>query len=77
MVDYIIDIRKLLYPNEPVPTDMKERRQHVVGQLQALQAQLEPILNMLVDDEVMKSMENMRDSKTLINYLSKEFQVMI
>lgn len=75
MVDYVIDIRKLLYPDEDVPEDLKQRRFHVVAQLQELQQEVKPILEIMGDEEVMKNMENMRDSKTLINYLSKDYKV--
>lgn len=75
MIDYAIDIRKQLYPNEEDPEDLKQRRAHVVAQLQELQEEVEPILKIMRDDEVMKNMENMRDSKTLINFLSKDYKV--
>lgn len=75
MIDYVIDIRKLLYPDEDVPEDLKQRRFHVVAQLQELQQEVKPILEIMGDEEVMKNMENMRDSKTLINYLSKDYKV--
>lgn len=75
MIDYAIDIRKQLYPDEEVPEDLKQRRIHVVAQLQELQQEVEPILQIMGDDEVMKNMENMRDSKTLINFLSKDYKV--
>ncbi|KAL1516966.1 hypothetical protein ABEB36_000793 [Hypothenemus hampei] len=72
MIDYAIDIRKQLYPREEVPEDLKQRRQHVVAQLQELQQEVEPILQIMANEESMKNMENMRDSKTLIAYLEKE-----
>lgn len=75
MIDYAIDIRKQLYPDEEVPEDLKQRRVHVVAQLQELQQEVEPILKIMADEEVMKNMENMRDSKTLINFLSKDYKV--
>ncbi|KAJ8948851.1 hypothetical protein NQ318_013503 [Aromia moschata] len=74
MIDYAIDIRKQLYPDEEVPEDLKQRRIHIVAQLQELQQEVEPILQIMGDDEVMKNMENMRDSKTLINFLSKDYK---
>ncbi|GLV42846.1 eukaryotic translation initiation factor 3 subunit e [Carabus blaptoides fortunei] len=73
MVDYAIDIRKQLYPKEEVPEELKSRRAHVVSQLQELQDDVEPILTIMGNDEVMKNMETMRDSKTLINFLSKDY----
>lgn len=54
---------------------MKQRRVHVVAQLQELQQEVEPILQIMGNDEVMKNMENMRDSKTLINFLAKDYNV--
>jgi translation initiation factor 3 subunit E len=77
MIDYAIDIRKQLYPNDEVPEDLKQRRVHVVAQLQELQQEVQPILKIMADDEVMKNMENMRDSKTLINFLSKDYKVIV
>lgn len=74
MIDYAIDIRNQLYPREEVPESLKERRQMVVDKLQELQRVVDPILHILNDDEVMRNMENMRDSKTLINYLSKDYK---
>ncbi|XP_030750023.1 eukaryotic translation initiation factor 3 subunit E [Sitophilus oryzae] len=74
MIDYIIDIRKQLYSTSEVPEDLRQRRSHVVSQLQVLQQKVEPILQIMANDEVMKGMENMRDSKTLIAYLEKEFK---
>ncbi|XP_066148021.1 eukaryotic translation initiation factor 3 subunit E isoform X2 [Euwallacea fornicatus] len=72
MIDYAMDIRKQLYPRDEIPDDLKQRRQHVVAQLQELQQRVEPILTIMGNDDIMKNMENMRDSKTLITYLEKE-----
>lgn len=74
MIDYAIDIRNQLYPKEDIPDTLKERRQMVVDKLQELQRVVDPILHILNDDEVMRNMETMRDSKTLINYLSKDYK---
>ncbi|XP_050312157.1 eukaryotic translation initiation factor 3 subunit E [Anthonomus grandis grandis] len=74
MIDYAIDIRKQLYPHEEGPDDLKQRRQHVVAQLQELQQEVEPILQIMGNEDVMKNMENMRDSKALIAYLEKEMK---
>lgn len=55
--------------------ELKVRRLYVVSQLKELQDKVQPILDIMGNDEVMQNMENMRDSKTLINYLSKDFKV--
>lgn len=55
--------------------ELKVRRAHVVLQLRELQDKVQPILEIMENDTVMQNMEKMRDSKALINYLSKEFNV--
>lgn len=75
MLDYAIDIRKLLYPLDEVPEALKDRRVQVVSELQELQKNVAPILELLANEEVMKKMETMRDPKTLFNFLVKEYQV--
>nr|QBH73837.1 eukaryotic translation initiation factor 3 subunit E [Eurycantha calcarata] len=77
MVDYAIDIRKQLYPTQEVPESLKNRRVQVVSQLQELQGEVASILKFMSDDEVMKTMETLRDSKALINYLTKEYDFKI
>lgn len=50
----------------------------MLSQLQELQDAVEPVLKLMQHDDVMKTMETMRDSKMLINYLTtnKEFEVL-
>ena len=57
--------------------EIKTRRSIVLSQLQELQDAVEPVLKLMQHDEVTKTMETMRDSKMLINYLTtnKEFEV--
>jgi len=74
MIDYIIDIKQQLYPNDDSSDELKLRRHHVVTQLKELQEEVEPILQIMANDEVMKNMENMRDSKSLISFLQKNFE---
>jgi hypothetical protein len=54
---------------------MKTRRLHVVHQLQELNDSCGPILSLMRDDELMKKMETMRDSRTLMNFLQDELGV--
>lgn len=75
MIDYVIDIRKQLYPNEDIPEEMKDRRTHVLAELTALRAKVDTITKIMNDDDVMKQMENMRDSKALIGYLETTHNV--
>nr|CAD7396433.1 unnamed protein product [Timema poppensis] len=76
MVDYAIDIRKQLYPKQEVPETLKNRRVQVLSQLQELQNEVAPILKLLSDDVAMKTMETLRDSKALLNFLTKEHDTM-
>lgn len=74
MLDYAIDIRRLLYPSEE-PESLKARRNNVVAALQELQSEASVIISIMSNDETMKQMETMRDSKTLISYLQSHFDV--
>lgn len=56
---------------------MKTRRDQIVSQLHQLQSEVNVVMNFLGDDKVMKTMETMRDPKTLSNYLTKEFNVSV
>lgn len=49
----------------------------MLSQLQELQDAVEPVLKLMQRDDVMKTVETMRDPKTLINFLTtnKEFEV--
>jgi hypothetical protein len=47
----------------------------VVQQLQDLNSICDPILTLMTDDELMKRMETMRDSRSLMNFLQDELEV--
>lgn len=57
--------------------ELTARRAQVVNQLTELQKEVAVILNLLSNEQVMKSIETMRDPKTLSNYITKEFDVSI
>jgi len=71
MVDFIMDVHKSLYPDQEVPANLKEKRQVVVEKFKKLQTDTEPILKIFVDPEVMRQIQNTRDSKQLLEYLMK------
>jgi hypothetical protein len=47
----------------------------VVHQLKGFNEICDPILSLMTDDELMKKMETMRDSRTLMNFLQDELDV--
>ncbi|GLG97985.1 hypothetical protein R5R35_000621 [Gryllus longicercus] len=75
MVDYSIDIRKLLYPHQEISEELKDRREQVVLQLNAMKEKVGPIVSLLRNDEAMKNVEHMRDPKALLNHLIKEYNI--
>ncbi|KAK0083008.1 hypothetical protein PV325_009512 [Microctonus aethiopoides] len=77
MIDYAIDIRMQLYPNEEVPEELKNRRAEVVTELGLLQNNVSVVLALMDNEKVMKKMEEMRDSKALNNYLTQELDFKI
>ncbi|CAB0008386.1 unnamed protein product [Nesidiocoris tenuis] len=74
MVDYSIDVTRLLHPDEEVPESFKVRRQVVLQQLSELTNKASPILDLLSNDEVMKNISQQRDTKGLLAYLTKEYK---
>jgi translation initiation factor 3 subunit E len=54
---------------------MKTRRLNVVQQLQELNDSCDPILSLMTNDDLMKKMETMRDSRTLMTFLQEDMGV--
>lgn len=55
--------------------EIKARRADVLQELSILQNNVSVVLALMNNEEVMKKMENMRDSKALNNYLTQESDV--
>ena len=55
--------------------EIKSRRADVLQELGVLQNNVSVVLALMNNEEVMKKMENMRDSKALNNYLTQESDV--
>lgn len=55
--------------------EIKARRADVLQELQSLQNNVSVVIALMNNEEVMKKMENMRDSKALNNYLTQESDV--
>lgn len=71
MVDFAMDVFKTLYPDQEVPQRMKDKRNDVVLKLKQLQTDTEPITLIFEDEATIKQMEASRDSRQLLEYLSK------
>jgi translation initiation factor 3 subunit E len=71
MVDYTMEVHKNLYPDQEVPPKFVEKRQKVVEEFKQLQAATDPILKIFADPEVTRQIQNSRDSKQLLEYLTK------
>lgn len=55
--------------------EIKARRADVLQELGVLQNNVSVVLALMNNEEIMKKMENMRDSKALNNYLTQESDV--
>lgn len=55
--------------------ELKARRADVLQELSSLQNNVSVVVALMNNEEVMKKMENMRDSKALNNYLTQESEV--
>jgi len=78
MIDYVLDIRRILNPNETVvPEEFKIKRQKILTRLQELQSEVDVAMKIFGNEEVGKNIELLREPKALSNYLSKEFSFKI
>jgi translation initiation factor 3 subunit E len=71
MVDYCIEEHTKLYPNEPVPQEMKDKRKAVVEEFRSLQEETKPLLDIFAEPAVTVQIQNSRDAKQLQEYLTK------
>ncbi|XP_014285015.1 eukaryotic translation initiation factor 3 subunit E [Halyomorpha halys] len=71
MIDFDIDIRKILYPDEGVPEFLKIKREKVITEMQELQDEVTSLLKVITDDSS-AALETMKDPKALTAYLAKE-----
>lgn len=72
MIDYTTDIRQRLELEEKLPEELIQKRANVLAKLKGLQADVEPLMNCM---EEIKSRDSMKDSKTLINVITTEYEV--
>merc|ERR1719430_746445 len=73
MVDYAIDVHQNLYPDKDAPASLKEKRLQVVENFKKLQSETEPVLKIFEDQEVTRQIQQSRDSKQLLDFLTKGY----
>ncbi|KAG9509566.1 Eukaryotic translation initiation factor 3 subunit E, partial [Fragariocoptes setiger] len=71
MVDYAIDIHKMLYPDQEPPKELLEKRAKVLAELEQLKQGNEPFLKMIESEEVREKIETARDPRQLIDALKE------
>jgi len=71
MVDFAMDVHSQLYPDQDVPTSLKDKRRNVVDELKRLQSQVEPIIKIFEDPEVGRMIQTSRDGKALFDSLAR------
>ncbi|XP_055689590.1 eukaryotic translation initiation factor 3 subunit E [Lutzomyia longipalpis] len=74
MIDYTMDTRKRLNLGEQMPEELAQRRAKVLTKLKELQNEIAPLMKIVED---LKNTDSMKDSKTLLNVLQKEFNFKI
>merc|ERR1719420_1573875 len=73
MVDFAMDVHKSLYPDQEVPATLVEKRAQVVEQFKQLQSETDTVLKILTEPEVQRQIQSSRDSKQLLDFLSKGY----
>ncbi|KAL5288163.1 EIF3E family protein [Megaselia abdita] len=70
MIDYIMDTRKRLNLGDEMPEELNQRKTKVLQTLKELQSEVAPIMKAT---EILKNSEMMKDSKTFLNVLQKDY----
>merc|ERR1719415_207894 len=73
MVDFAMDVHGTLYPDQEVPKSLVDKRAMVVEKFKELQAETDPVLRIFTEPEVTKQIQASRDSKQLLDFLSKGY----
>jgi len=70
MIDYTMDTRKRLNLSQEMPEELAQRKAEVLATLKQLQSEVAPIMKAT---ELLKNGESIKDSKTFVNALQKEY----
>lgn len=71
MIDYTMDIRMRLNYGDEMPDELSARKSKVLATLIELQGEVEPITKAT---ELLKDMDAVKDSKTFVAALTKDFE---
>merc|ERR1719384_2765558 len=74
MVDFAMDVHKGLYPDQEVPPTLVDKRAKVVEQFKQLQAETDSVMKILNEPEVIRQIQQSRDSKQLLDFLMTEYE---
>ncbi|XP_017471588.1 PREDICTED: eukaryotic translation initiation factor 3 subunit E [Rhagoletis zephyria] len=70
MIDYTMDTRKRLNLSQEMPEELIQRKAEVLATLKQLQNEVAPIMKAT---DILKNGESMKDSKTFVNALQKDY----
>ncbi|EDV96398.1 eukaryotic translation initiation factor 3 subunit E [Drosophila grimshawi] len=70
MIDYTMDTRKRLNLSQDMPDELVQRKSDVLATLKQLQNEVAPIMKAT---DILKNGESMKDSKTFVNALQKDY----
>ncbi|XP_037932587.1 eukaryotic translation initiation factor 3 subunit E [Teleopsis dalmanni] len=70
MIDYTMDTRKRLNLSQDMPEELVQRKGEVLATLKQLQNEVAPIMKAT---DILKNGESMKDSKTFVNALQKDY----
>lgn len=70
MIDYTMDTRKRLNLSQDMPEELVQRKTEVLATLKQLQNEVAPIMKAT---DILKNGESMKDSKTFVNALQKDY----
>lgn len=74
MIDYTMDTRKRLGLSQEMPEELVQRKGEVLATLKMLQNEVAPLMKAT---DILKNGESMKDTKTFVNALQKDYNFKI
>ena len=75
MVDFALDVYQKLFSEQAVPDEFLQKRSKIVAELKDLQKSTEPILTILMKEDVAEQIETGPEGKVLFDYCAKNHGV--
>lgn len=70
MVDFVMDLHKILHPGQQMPTALQDKRMAVVDKYNKLSEDTQAIITIFHNPDVERHIQSSRDTKLLVDHLT-------